>query len=983
MKSNNIRLRGKLYTCDKGELIPQSKEITFDKDREKPRDISVKEVDTTLEVATSNEIDRTQYSYDYKNYKHVSKKPSKNKTSIQEEIIYKEAVDKDTDTENNGTDDYIFRRPERKEIKTGKIDSGSNTNQASSQYKYIGYKPNDLKVESNEKSNETDKDLPSGRNKTTYVTRVYVNRKYINNHFIHPQISKREKDKEGKFDVTNKIINKTQNIIESNAENDAGAATYQTMFRLVRGTEIGLSIYNDIKDIKRDNKRVNNIKTSKGLGGKTKNNNIYDNGIRSASKPKLNTKLAKLGKPNRTSINIDLKNKAKRFDDVSKNVSRDIALKTADVMETSDDIGLNSISTGINTVYYTGSTTGKILDHIDNKMYEKNMKSIQASSNEIKTFVKNSISTSVDKNVLSTGKLIIKGKKNEEKKQSYGEIKIKRYRAKWERSARKKIKTAVIKSGGSVVSATFSMLKTTAIKVAVPIAIVVIFILFFINLISSVGVATASIFSPFMSDKSGKEINETEWLENKINDSRDNLINQIKKMYDDNKKENGGKYDYIRFSTSFSNINDSTLTKDNIDKSIYSTKKYIQLIQPVFHVMMLTKYELNADNNEMEEVYKDIWNNINNITTEVLNDEYCEDGVVDGDGMIHADLDNCPNHTEIQHHDINSTQLSTCDIPTYVCNGHKENILVCGKQEGTTESKTLICTKIEHKHSPECFTSLGAFLIKNCGYEEHKHDDTCYLTVIENHKHEEWQSQDNPGCYSTRYCTPTKIMNQPCTNSTYTISCKGYAQCLGHKIFKINIIQTSFEDILYRYFGKDIEELESKDQLTTEERLKLNELKDNYEICSEYIKVISEEMGINLDDVLSYDDSTLDEITKLACSYIGNPYVYGGTDINNGIDCSAFVQYIYGQFGTSLPRTSREQVKCGQEISNINEAKPGDLIFYASDDNQDGVLSDNEVYHVAIYIGESKIVHASNEAPYPQGGIKISYVGTPYKIKRL
>ncbi|MCI8896056.1 MAG: hydrolase [Lachnospiraceae bacterium] len=102
--------------------------------------------------------------------------------------------------------------------------------------------------------------------------------------------------------------------------------------------------------------------------------------------------------------------------------------------------------------------------------------------------------------------------------------------------------------------------------------------------------------------------------------------------------------------------------------------------------------------------------------------------------------------------------------------------------------------------------------------------------------------------------------------------------------------------------------------------------------------------GVSGSDVVSY-----------ACQYIGNPYVYGGTDINNGIDCSAFVQQVFGHFGIKLPRVSYDQINSGKEVSYEN-AQAGDIICYSG--------------HVAIYMGNGQIVHASNSAPYPAGGIK-------------
>lgn len=98
-------------------------------------------------------------------------------------------------------------------------------------------------------------------------------------------------------------------------------------------------------------------------------------------------------------------------------------------------------------------------------------------------------------------------------------------------------------------------------------------------------------------------------------------------------------------------------------------------------------------------------------------------------------------------------------------------------------------------------------------------------------------------------------------------------------------------------------------------------------------------------------------VADYALQFVGNPYVYGGTSLTNGADCSGFVQSVYANFGVSLPRTSEEQMYAGTEVSYA-DAQPGDLICYGS--------------HIAIYLGNGQIVHASNSAPYPQGGIKVS-----------
>lgn len=114
--------------------------------------------------------------------------------------------------------------------------------------------------------------------------------------------------------------------------------------------------------------------------------------------------------------------------------------------------------------------------------------------------------------------------------------------------------------------------------------------------------------------------------------------------------------------------------------------------------------------------------------------------------------------------------------------------------------------------------------------------------------------------------------------------------------------------------------------------------------------------------VTGFDTSIIDNstgsttgknIAKYGCQFIGNPYVYGGTSLTNGADCSGFIYRIYADFGYSVPRTSTAQRSCGTEVSYEN-AQPGDIICY------DG--------HVGLYCGGGYIVHASTA----KTGIKVS-----------
>lgn len=112
-------------------------------------------------------------------------------------------------------------------------------------------------------------------------------------------------------------------------------------------------------------------------------------------------------------------------------------------------------------------------------------------------------------------------------------------------------------------------------------------------------------------------------------------------------------------------------------------------------------------------------------------------------------------------------------------------------------------------------------------------------------------------------------------------------------------------------------------------------------------------------------------LVQYACQFVGNPYVWGGTSLTNGADCSGFVLSVFANYGYSLPHHSGSQANCGTSIS-ASEAQPGDLFFYGNG---------SRINHVAIYIGNGQVVHASS----PKTGIKISgaYYRTPVKVVRI
>lgn len=112
-------------------------------------------------------------------------------------------------------------------------------------------------------------------------------------------------------------------------------------------------------------------------------------------------------------------------------------------------------------------------------------------------------------------------------------------------------------------------------------------------------------------------------------------------------------------------------------------------------------------------------------------------------------------------------------------------------------------------------------------------------------------------------------------------------------------------------------------------------------------------------------------LVSYATQFVGNPYVWGGTSLTRGADCSGFVLSVFANYGVYLPHSSRAQAGCGTSV-NASEAQPGDLFFYGSG---------RGINHVAIYIGNGQIVHASS----PTTGIKISnaFYRSPVKVVRV
>ena len=171
-------------------------------------------------------------------------------------------------------------------------------------------------------------------------------------------------------------------------------------------------------------------------------------------------------------------------------------------------------------------------------------------------------------------------------------------------------------------------------------------------------------------------------------------------------------------------------------------------------------------------------------------------------------------------------------------------------------------------------------------------------------------------------------------------------------------------------------------QITTNERYEVLEVLDgwvkislsSYEVA--YVAAEYVEVGYSLVEAIKFEpvsEATLfrQNVVNYALQFLGNPYVWGGTSLTRGADCSGFVQSVLANYGIWVPRVSRQQAGAGVAV-NSQTLKPGDLVFYGTG----GVVN-----HVAMYIGNGQIVHAISES---RGiGITSMWFSTPMGYRNV
>lgn len=173
-----------------------------------------------------------------------------------------------------------------------------------------------------------------------------------------------------------------------------------------------------------------------------------------------------------------------------------------------------------------------------------------------------------------------------------------------------------------------------------------------------------------------------------------------------------------------------------------------------------------------------------------------------------------------------------------------------------------------------------------------------------------------------------------------------------------NVLVNS-DDALDTYKDSEIEEyitVKEEERIKAEEEAKRQEEEAAAQALAEQTARLAANAAIdaNQNNMPSapIPDTSYSDVASYAVQFVGNPYVYGGTSLTDGADCSGFVQSVYANFGVSLPRTAPAQSTVGYSVP-VSEIQAGDIISYGYNGN---------VSHSALYIGDNTIVHASTPA---------------------
>ena len=189
----------------------------------------------------------------------------------------------------------------------------------------------------------------------------------------------------------------------------------------------------------------------------------------------------------------------------------------------------------------------------------------------------------------------------------------------------------------------------------------------------------------------------------------------------------------------------------------------------------------------------------------------------------------------------------------------------------------------------------------------------------------------------------------------YDSNIKGSEQevVLSNELLSMREIKSK-EDITMEMLSLPTEELlkQQDEKVKKESDTKTTEevQVETYEEVTSEKEVYSINLAANSENEVPYNEIISNQVVNYALKFVGGPYVYGGNSLTNGTDCSGFTKLVFANYGVYLPRSAPEQAYAGVHV-DLGDMKPGDIIV----SGYDGV-----VCHVALYIGDGKLVHALN-----------------------
>ena len=189
----------------------------------------------------------------------------------------------------------------------------------------------------------------------------------------------------------------------------------------------------------------------------------------------------------------------------------------------------------------------------------------------------------------------------------------------------------------------------------------------------------------------------------------------------------------------------------------------------------------------------------------------------------------------------------------------------------------------------------------------------------------------------------------------YDSNIKGSEQevVLSNELLSMREIKSK-EDITMEMLSLPTEELlkQQDEKVKKESNTKTTEevQVETYEEETSEKEVYSINLAANSENEVPYNEIISNQVVNYALKFVGGPYVYGGNSLTNGTDCSGFTKLVFANYGVYLPRSAPEQAYAGVHV-DLGDIKPGDIIV----SGYDGV-----VCHVALYIGDGKLVHALN-----------------------